>query len=95
MTDSHSRSLDSDPISLDSDSSMFEGGINPATGLPMMDSVIDVGGNMFGMSNGSSGIGIDDSMGTGIGMDDSMGIGTGIDSDIGIDSFGSSDDGFL
>jgi len=92
MTDGHSSSLDSDPSSLESDSSMFDGGINPATGLPMVDSVIDVGGNVFGMSDDSTGIGMDDSMGIGIGTDD-LGVSAG--SDIGIDSFSSFDDDFL
>lgn len=99
MTDSHSSSLDSDSSFsesnsslLDSESSMFEGGVNPATGLPMMDSAIDVGGNVFGMSDDSTGIGMDDSMGIGIGTDD-LGVSAG--SDIGIDSFSSFGDDFL
>lgn len=78
-------------------------GVNPATGLPMANSTIDVGGNVYGMSDdsmsmglhGSVSTGMDDTMGSSIGMDDSMGIGTGMNNDLGIDSFGSSDDGFL
>lgn len=99
MPDSHSSSLDSDSsVSesnsslLGSESSMFEGGVNPTTGLPMMDSTIDVGGNVFGMSDDSTGIGMDDSMGIGIGTDD-LGVSAG--SDIGIDSFSSFGDDFL
>ena len=88
---------------LGDDGGIASGGINPATGLPMANSMIDVGGNVYGMSDDSMSLGLHDSMGTGmddtmgssIGMDDSMGIGTGMDSDFGIDSFGSSDDGFL
>ncbi|NMT62791.1 hypothetical protein [Marinobacter orientalis] len=89
--------------SLGNDGGIASGSINPATGLPMANSMIDVGGNVYGMSDDSMSLGLHDSMGTGmddtmgssIGMDDSMGIGTGMDSDFGIDSFGNSDDGFL
>jgi hypothetical protein len=41
-------------------------GINPATGLPMTNSMIDVGGNFYGMS--------DDSMSIGTEMDSDFGI---------------------
>ena len=43
-------------------------GINPATGLPMTNSMIDVGGNFYGMS--------DDSMSIGTEMDSDFGIDT-------------------
>jgi len=72
--------LFSDDI-IDSDSSMDDPGINPATGLPMINATIDIGGNIYGTS--------DDSTSIGIGMDD-HGISAG--SDIGIDSFSSFDD---
>lgn len=47
------------------DGGIASGGINPATGLPMADSMIDVGGNVYGMS--------DDSMSIGTGMDSDLG----------------------
>ena len=53
---------------LGNDGSIASGGINPATGLPMADSMIDVGGNVYGMS--------DDSMSIGTGMDSDFGIDT-------------------
>ncbi|MCK0162681.1 hypothetical protein [Marinobacter sp. S6332] len=53
---------------LGNDGSIASGGINPATGLPMAGSMIDVGGNVYGMS--------DDSMSIGTGMDSDFGIDT-------------------
>ncbi|MCK0164860.1 hypothetical protein [Marinobacter sp. S6332] len=53
---------------LGNDGGISGGGINPATGLPMADSMIDVGGNVYGMS--------DDSMSIGTGMDSGFGIDT-------------------
>ena len=51
---------------LGDDGAIANRGINPATGLPMADSMIDVGGSVYGMS--------DDSMSIGTGMDSDFGI---------------------
>jgi len=50
---------------LGNDGGIESSDINPATGLPMVDSMIDVGGNVYGMS--------DDSMSIGTGMDSDFG----------------------
>ncbi|WP_294945733.1 hypothetical protein [Sulfurivirga sp.] len=56
--------------------------VNPATGLPMADCSVDVGGNPFGTDlfghDDVSG-GLDDTLGTWGGIDDNMGGGIGSD----------------
>jgi len=71
-------SFDDDGIGIGSATSFDSAiGINPASGLPMMDSCFDVAGNTFGTSSDSFG---SDSFGSSIGSSDSFGS----------DSFGSS-----
>ena len=65
------------------------GGINPATGLFMLNNLVDVGGNPYGIGNDDethSTMSFDDSgmdMSNSIGLDTGFDHGSGIDDDLG------------